>query len=86
MYTGVCFRSWEVKDLERELYRENLRVITEKFPGVGMIRVKDAAKFLSVDYRTLLADPTFPAKKLEGTGSRMTHMVSVTGLAKWMSA
>ena len=47
---------------------------------VAVIPVTKVSKYLGKNYRTLLADKTFPAKKI---GGRID--VPIVGLARWLS-
>lgn len=72
--------------LEKPGFREQLARLDEKFPGVETIKILDAANYLGLYRGTLLADPTFPAKKI---GSRNkyggSYVVSKVALARWMA-
>lgn len=65
---------------EKEDYQENLRLITEKFGGVQLIPLKEAAAYCGADIRSLQSDKTFPVKKLVSR-----YYVSAVGLARWLS-
>lgn len=65
---------------EKEMYRENLRILTELFPGRVMISQIEAAKVLGVDVEALARSKTFPRIKLGGR-----YHVSLVNLANLLS-
>lgn len=60
-------------------YNEHLSMLRERFPNEEVLPVSRVAQMLHKDYRSLLNDKTFPAKK---SGRR--YLVSVINLARWM--
>lgn len=74
---------------ERIDYRANIASIREKFPGMGMLTVPQAAEWLQVDNRTVKAlierkrDP-LPAVDI-GSGKQRVYRVSVEALARFSS-
>lgn len=65
---------------EKENYRENLRLITEKFGTVQLIPLKQVAEYCGADVRTLQKDDDLPVKKIVGR-----YYVPAVGLARWLS-
>ena len=65
---------------EKEMYQDNLRRVMEKWPDQELIRFREVAKWLGVDFRSLQSDRTFPLKKISGR-----YYVAATALASWLS-
>jgi|GEM_PF-497911 hypothetical protein len=65
---------------EHEDYRDNLASLRERFPSGEMISVPEAAKYLGVAKRRLLADDTFPTRPLGKQNG-----VILVNFAKWLS-
>ncbi len=65
---------------EKEQYRENLMALSEAFPGKELICLKDAARYIGMDPRTLLKIRDFPVEK---AGRR--YIVRTRRLASWLS-
>ncbi len=65
---------------EKPAFRDNMDVLLSATGGKQMIRVREAAKLLGVDHRTLLRDPSLNTRKVGAV-----WMVSVPVLARWMS-
>lgn len=65
---------------EKEDYRENLRLISERFGSVQLIPFKQAAEYCGADVRVLQKDKEFPLKKIVGR-----YYVPAVGLARWLS-
>ncbi len=65
--------------LKRDLAAAELERLQEIFPGNGTISLRQAAKYLGRDVRTLQANRSFPLKKV---GRR--YWVSLVGLAQWI--
>lgn len=65
---------------EKENYRENLRLITERFGDVQLIPLKQVAEYCGADARTLQKDKELPVKKIVGR-----YYVPAVGLASWLS-
>lgn len=65
---------------EKENYRENLRLITERFGDVQLIPLKQVAEYCGADVRTLQKDKELPVKKIVGR-----YYVPAVGLASWLS-
>lgn len=66
--------------MEKATFHEQLTALREKFPEGEMIGIKEAAKYVGCDYRTLQADKTFPLKRLG-----RSCMVSIINLARWLA-
>jgi hypothetical protein len=65
---------------EKEDYRENLRLIAERFGSVQLIPLKQAAEYCGADVRILQKDKEFPVKKIVGR-----YYVPAVALARWLS-
>ena len=65
---------------EKELFRDNLARLDEKFPGVELIPLLAVSGFLGLDPRTLKKRKDFPARKV----GRFIY-VPKTSLASWLS-
>ena len=65
---------------EKENYRENLRLIAERFGEVQLIPLKQVAEYCGTDVRTLQKDKELPVKKVVGR-----YYVPAVGLASWLS-
>ena len=65
---------------EKELFRDNLQRLTEKFGEAELIPIKDVGEFLGCYYRTLQNQKEFPIKKV---GNRV--YTTKVGLAQWLS-
>lgn len=65
---------------EKELYRENLTALFERFGNKEIISLSDAARFVGISPKTLLKTDGFPCER---NGSR--YMVKVRRLASWLS-
>ena len=65
---------------EKENYRENLRLIAERFGDVQLIPLKQVAEYCGADVRTLQKDKELPVKKIVGR-----YYVPAVGLASWLS-
>lgn len=65
---------------EKELFRDNLARLDEKFPGRELIPLLSVTKYLGLDRRTLMESKGFPARKV----GRFIY-VPKTSLASWLS-
>lgn len=65
--------------MKKRDYRDNLERISERFNG-ELIPLPEVVVFLGCDKRTLMADKTFPSKKVGGR-----YFVTAVALAKWLS-
>lgn len=65
---------------EKELFRDNLVRLDEKFPGKELIPLLDVTKYLGLDRRTLMESNGFPSRKV----GRFIY-VSKVALASWLS-
>lgn len=64
--------------------RAHLEALYERYGReTVVITATEAARYLGVDRRTLLADHTFPAKRLTKGGH---WRVPLIGLARWLAA
>ena len=66
--------------MEKATFHEELTALREKFPETELIGIRDAAKYIGCDYRSLLADRTFPLKKIG-----RHYKVSIINLARWLA-
>ena len=64
---------------EPEGYRQQLELLTDIFPHRAALKIAECEAALNLDRRTLLADRSFPAKKV---GNK--YSVPITELARWM--
>lgn len=65
---------------EKELFRDNLVLLREKFGDTDLIPIKQVAKYVNITDETLKSDKQFPVKKV----GRM-YYVPIVGLASWLS-
>lgn len=65
---------------EKELFRDNLVRLDQNFPGRDLIPIRDAAKYVGCNYRTLLNTKGFPVRKLG-----VYWVVPKVQLASWLS-
>lgn len=66
---------------EKECFRDWLVELHGAFgDDVALIPVSKVAKYLKKDYRTLIADKSFPVKRIGGR-----FEVPIVGLARWLS-
>lgn len=65
---------------EKELFRDNLARLDEKFPEVELIPLLAVSSFLGLDPRTLKKRRDFPARKV----GRFIY-VPKSALASWLS-
>lgn len=67
--------------MEKENYHENLTALQERFgKDTVFINLLHAAKYCKCDPRTLLADRTFPRKKMG-----RHYKVALISFARWLS-
>ena len=66
---------------EKETYRENLASLREAFPGREQISVSEAARYLGVNKRRILADDSFPKRMLG-----QQFIVVLVNFARWLAA
>lgn len=71
--------------MPRELdgYRQQLERLAELYPGKEVLTIQEACKMLRSHRQTLLADKTFPAKRI---GQKGKYYIPIVGLARWMVA
>lgn len=66
---------------EKECFRDWLAALRTEFGEDAMlVPVTRVSAYLKKDYRTLIADKTFPVKKIGGR-----YEVPIIGLARWLS-
>lgn len=66
---------------EPDGYREQLKRLTELFPGKEVLTIQEVCKMFHCNRRKLLADKTFPVKQINGQGK---YYIPIVGLARWM--
>lgn len=68
--------------MEKATFHDELERLYERFSrDCVFVHLSDAAKYCKMDPRTLLADKTFPYKKL---GRK--YQVPIVGLARWIAS
>lgn len=67
---------------ESDGYREQLERLVEKFPDKEVLSMKEVQKMMHCQSRTLLADKSFPAKRI---GSRGKYVIPIVSLARWLA-
>lgn len=65
---------------EKADYRDNLALLNERFGAKATAPLSAVADYVGVDYRTLLAEGSFPVIKCG-----RCYVVPLVGLAKWLS-
>lgn len=65
---------------EKEDFRENLRLVSERFGDIQLIPLLQAAEYCGANYRKLKKDKLFPLKKVGGR-----YYVPAVGLARYLS-
>ena len=65
---------------EKELFRDNLVLLREKFGETDLIPLKQISEYVNIHSETLKSDKGFPLKKV----GRM-YYVPIVGLASWLS-
>lgn len=66
---------------EPDGYRQQLEYLTERYPDKDILTIVDVCKMFGCHRQTLLADKTFPAKRINGKGK---YFISIVSLARWM--
>lgn len=66
---------------EKETFRDNLASLREHFPGREQISVSEAARYLGVNKRRLMADEAFPKRMLG-----QQYIVVLVNFARWLAA
>jgi hypothetical protein len=66
---------------EPDGYREQLEHLAERYPGKEVLTIQEICAMFGCHRQTLLADPTFPAKRI---GNKGKYYIPVVGLARWM--
>lgn len=70
---------------EKELYRDNLQMLRERFPGKETISIQEASKIVGVSRQSLVANKDFPKIDI-GNGSKNCHWrVPIIKLASYLS-
>lgn len=67
---------------EPDGYREQLERLSECYPGIEVLTLPEVCKMLRRHRQTLLADKSFPAKRLGGKGK---YYIPIVGLARWLT-
>lgn len=68
---------------EPENYRRQLEHLVSKFPDKEVLNMSEVEDLLRCNRRTVLADKTFPAKKINGRGK---YYIPLSGLAWWLAS
>jgi len=66
---------------EPDGYREQLEHLAERYPGKEVLTIQEVTSLFGCHRQTLLADKTFPAKRICNKGK---YYIPVVGLARWM--
>lgn len=66
---------------EPDGYRQQLERLSEKFPGRETLTLAEVCKIFGCHKQTILADKTFPAKRI---GNKGKYYIPIVGLARWM--
>jgi hypothetical protein len=67
---------------EPDGYRQQLEHLVERYPGKEIITLPEVCEMFGCHRQTLLADKTFPAKRICGKGK---YYIPVVGLARWIT-
>lgn len=66
--------------MEKEMYREHLALIKERFGDQTVLTVNEAADYIGLCDRILRRDHSFPMKKIGGR-----YYVTIVDLARWLA-
>ncbi len=66
---------------EPDGYRQQLEQLVQKFPNKEVLTIQEVTSLLGCHRQTLLADKTFPAKRI---GNKGKYYIPIVGLARWM--
>lgn len=66
---------------EPDGYRQQLERLVELYPDKEVLTIQEVCKMLRCHRQTLLADKTFPVKRI---GNKGKYYIPVAGLAWWM--
>ncbi|MDD2585492.1 MAG: helix-turn-helix domain-containing protein [Syntrophomonadaceae bacterium] len=66
---------------EPDEYRQQLERLAERYPGKEVLTIQEVCSMLGCHRQTLLADKTFPAKRINNKGK---YYIPIVGLARWM--
>jgi len=66
---------------EPDGYRQQLEHLASQYPDKEVLTLPEVCKLLGCHRQTLLADKTFPAKRV---GDRGKYLIPVVGLARWL--
>jgi hypothetical protein len=67
---------------EPDGYREQLERLVANYPGKEVLSIQDVCEMFGCHRQTLLADKTFPAKRIGGKGK---YRIPIVKLAWWMA-
>lgn len=68
---------------EPDGYRQQLEHLAERYPGKEVLTIQEVTKMLGCHRQTLLADKTFPAKRI---GEKGKYLIPIVGLARWLAS
>ena len=66
---------------EPDGYRQQLEYLAERYPGKEVLTIQEVCKIIGCHRQTLLADKSFPAKRI---GNKGKYYIPLVGLARWM--
>lgn len=66
---------------EPDGYRQQLELLTERYPSKEVLTIQEVCEIFRCHRQTLLADKTFPAKRI---GNKGRYYITIVGLARWM--
>jgi len=66
---------------EPDGYRQQLEHLAERYPDREVLTIQEVTALLGCHRQTILADKTFPAKRI---GNKGKYYIPVVGLARWM--
>lgn len=66
---------------EPDGYREQLEHLAGRYPSREVLTIQEVCSMLNCHRQTLLADKTFPARRI---GNKGKYFIPITLLARWM--
>lgn len=75
---------------EKEFYRDNLALLSEKYPGRSALTVEEAAKELGISRKSVTAaierrvNP-LPARDVSRGKLNRVYRIPITAIASWLS-
>jgi hypothetical protein len=67
---------------ETDGYRQQLERFSEQYHGREVLTIQEVCEMFKCGREKLLADKTFPAKRI---GNKGKYYIPVVGLARWMT-